>query len=66
MGWPGSVNDVTILKNSRLWKNRATLFEGDQYLFADRGKSYVHQHTLFDSYLLYRLPIITIYSPAIY
>ncbi|EAU83249.2 hypothetical protein CC1G_11885 [Coprinopsis cinerea okayama7 len=37
MGWPGSTPDVTVLKNSDLWRNRTKYFTGDQYLFADRG-----------------------------
>jgi hypothetical protein len=37
MGWPGSMTDVTILKNSYLWNNRQTFFSGDQYLLADCG-----------------------------
>lgn len=37
MGWPGSMTDVTILKNSHLWKNRSTHFSGNEYILADRG-----------------------------
>lgn len=36
MGWPGS---VTVLKHSHLWNNRATYFNGDEYILADRGQS---------------------------
>ncbi|TFK58518.1 hypothetical protein BDN72DRAFT_912609 [Pluteus cervinus] len=37
MGWPGSMNDVTILKASHLWINRRQYFTGNEYLLADRG-----------------------------
>lgn len=37
MGWPGSMTDVTIFKNSHIWKNRRSYFEGNEYLLADRG-----------------------------
>jgi hypothetical protein len=38
MGWPSSMTDVTILKNSHLWKNRKHFFTGDEYILADRGE----------------------------
>ena len=37
LGWPGSVVDVTVFKQSEVWMNKAKYFEDDEYLLADKG-----------------------------
>jgi hypothetical protein len=37
IGWPGSVNDAKVWRNSYLFKNRETQFEQDDYLLGDSG-----------------------------
>ena len=37
MGWPGSMPDAFVWKNSHVWRNRATYFQEGEWLLADRG-----------------------------
>ena len=37
LGWPGSVSDVVVLKQSEVWINRGKYFEQDEYILADKG-----------------------------
>lgn len=37
LGWPGSVADVTIFKNSFLWAHRRDHFRNGQYILVDKG-----------------------------
>lgn len=37
MGWPGSMTDAFVWQNSYIWRNRATFFQPDEWLLADRG-----------------------------
>ena len=37
LGWPGSVADVTVFKQSKVWVNKAKYFEDDEYILADKG-----------------------------
>lgn len=39
LGWPGSVTDVKIFKNSHLWMNRREYFKNGEYILVDKGKS---------------------------
>jgi hypothetical protein len=39
LGWPGSVADSTIFKESDMWKRRHTYFDEDEYILVDKGKS---------------------------
>ncbi|KZP34567.1 hypothetical protein FIBSPDRAFT_719687, partial [Athelia psychrophila] len=38
-GWPGSVDDSTVFRESDLWLNKADYFEGDEYILVDKGMS---------------------------
>lgn len=38
MGWPGSVQDTAVFKESDLWLKKAQHFEDDEYILADKGK----------------------------
>lgn len=37
MGWPGSVSDSTIFKESDMWINREKYFADDEYILVDKG-----------------------------
>ncbi|KDQ09814.1 hypothetical protein BOTBODRAFT_82826, partial [Botryobasidium botryosum FD-172 SS1] len=37
MGWPGSVHDVTIFRQSHIWKEKEKHFRDYEYLLADKG-----------------------------
>ena len=37
MGWPGSVNDVIILKESHIWQEPLQFFNRDEYILVDKG-----------------------------
>lgn len=37
MGWPGSVQDTTVFRESRIWKNKSEHFEDDEFILADKG-----------------------------
>lgn len=37
LGWLGSVTDVKMFKQSKIWRNRHSLFKNGHYLFADKG-----------------------------
>lgn len=37
LGWPGSVNDSTVFKESDLWRNRDHYFAPDEYILVDKG-----------------------------
>lgn len=36
-GWPGSVQDSQVFKNSHLWRQRDEYFEPDEYIIVDKG-----------------------------
>ncbi|KAF8839683.1 hypothetical protein BDN67DRAFT_905103, partial [Paxillus ammoniavirescens] len=37
-GWPGSVQDSCVFKNSHMWRNRETYFHSHVYILVDKGK----------------------------
>lgn len=37
MGWPGSVQDTTVFRESQIWKEKSAHFNDDEYLLADKG-----------------------------
>lgn len=39
MGWPGSVQDTTVFRESHIWKNKSKYFKDDEYILADKGLS---------------------------
>ena len=45
MGWPGSVQDTTVFRESQIWKFKSRHFADDEYLLADKGSfsSFVFQ-----------------------
>ncbi|EPQ55387.1 hypothetical protein GLOTRDRAFT_93845 [Gloeophyllum trabeum ATCC 11539] len=45
-GWPGSVADSTVFKESDLWKNRTRYFANDEYILVDKGKLFQLQERL--------------------
>jgi hypothetical protein len=45
LGWPGSVNDTTIFKESSLWLQRGAYFEEGEYLLVDKGKCSACSHS---------------------
>jgi hypothetical protein len=40
MGFPGSVADATMWKQSEVWERRREYFEGGYHVLADKGKCY--------------------------
>lgn len=54
LGWPGSVNDSVVFKESDLWKLRDIYFGPDEYILVDKGRS-VSLSVLF-SILTWTLP----------
>ena len=36
-GWPGSVQDSRVLRNSELWNTSTSMFPGDTHLLGDEG-----------------------------
>ncbi|EPS93144.1 hypothetical protein FOMPIDRAFT_1087708, partial [Fomitopsis schrenkii] len=38
-GWPGSVQDSRVFRNSHLWRNRHEYFEPHEYILVDKGVS---------------------------
>lgn len=41
-GWPGSVSNATVFRESDMWLNKADYFEADEYILVDKGKfSYI-------------------------
>ncbi|KAI0037464.1 hypothetical protein FA95DRAFT_1619051 [Auriscalpium vulgare] len=68
MGWPGSVPDVSLWKQSWVWRHRQELFDGEQYVFADKGSMF-HSHLtvhLLIPFLqaIHRHPIFCGHSPS--
>lgn len=43
MGWPGSVTDVKIWKQSYLWKHRHDYFKDGEYVLVDKGEYGIFQ-----------------------
>ena len=39
LGWPGSVHDSTVFKQSDIWMHRGAYFEDDEYLLVDKVSS---------------------------
>ena len=37
MGWPGSVQDTAVFKESDLWRKKSQHFDDDEYILADKG-----------------------------
>ena len=37
LGWPGSVADVTVFKQSEVWLKKAKYFAEDEYILGDKG-----------------------------
>ena len=37
-GWPGSVPDIRVFKNSDLWRHRHERFSRGEYILVDKGK----------------------------
>lgn len=37
LGWPGSVNDSTVFKESDLWRYRHIYFGEGEYILVDKG-----------------------------
>jgi hypothetical protein len=37
LGWPGSVADSTVFKESDMWQKRNEYFAEDEYILVDKG-----------------------------
>jgi hypothetical protein len=37
LGWPASVNDLTMFKESEIWQHRGEHFTDAEYLLVDKG-----------------------------
>jgi len=37
LGWPGSVVNVMVFKQSKVWMKKAKYFDKDEYILADKG-----------------------------
>jgi len=37
IGWPGSVADVMVFKQSEVWMKKAKYFAEDEYILGDKG-----------------------------
>ena len=37
LGWPGSVVDVMVFKQSEVWMKKEKYFDEDEYILADKG-----------------------------
>lgn len=37
MGWPGSVPDTTVFRESEIWRLKARYFDDDEFILADKG-----------------------------
>lgn len=66
IGWPGSVTDATVFKESDMWLRKADYFEDDEYILVDKG---FHYHELkmktFSHKPIDRLPTNKILDPSI-
>jgi len=38
IGWPGSVADVMVFKQSEVWMQKEKYFDEDEYILADKGE----------------------------
>ena len=39
-GWPGSVQDSRVFKNSHLWRHKDEYFGEHEYILVDKGESH--------------------------
>lgn len=64
LGWPGSVTDVTMFKESELWLNKERYFEEDEYVLVDRGMEFLSKIYPY-SLIYYRLSSDKVLNPPI-
>ena len=46
LGWPGSVTDVKIWKNSHIWMHRRKYFKNGEYILLDKGMISLVQYSV--------------------
>lgn len=62
-GWPASVTDVRIFKNSHLWMNRMDYFNDGEYILADKG---THLDSWQSKYMLNTPSSVRLYDFPLY